>query len=93
MRERPSTRGLGAARLTEHAAAAMRRRQIAVSELRAMLMDPGQRLLVRPGRGVCQARLEWRFRLVLLRAVVDVDVHPPRVVTVYRTSRIARHWR
>ncbi len=93
MRERPSTRGLGAARLTEHAAATMRRRQIAVAEVRAMLTDPGQRLLVRPGRVVCQARVEWRFRPALLRAVVDVDVHPPRVVTVYRTSRIARHWR
>jgi len=29
----------------------------------------------------------------LLRVVVDIDREPPEVVTVYRTSKIAKYWR
>jgi len=32
-------------------------------------------------------------RIYLIRAFVDVNRDPAEVVTVYRTSRIAKYWR
>ena len=31
--------------------------------------------------------------MYLLRVVVDIDGLPPRVVTVYRTTKLDKYWR
>jgi hypothetical protein len=31
--------------------------------------------------------------MYLVRVVVDVDREPPRVVTVYRTTKLEKYWR
>lgn len=60
--------------------------------MRQVLAAPEQRVAVRPGRVVLQARAELEGKVYLIRVVVDVDRQPAEVVTVYRTSKIAEYW-
>jgi len=75
--------------VTEHAARQMAKREIALSDVRRVLAAPEEVLEVRRGRVVAQAVLGSQ----LLRVFVDVDRHPPEVVTAYRTSKIAKYRR
>jgi hypothetical protein len=79
--------------VTSHAAFEMARRGIGEAVVRRVLAAPGQRLPVRPGRDVLQSRVAFEGRTYLVRVFVDVDRKPAQVVTVYRTSDIARYWR
>lgn len=51
--------------------------------------------MVREGRAVYQSRFQIGDppKTYLVRVFVDVDVIPPVVVTVYRTSKVAKYWR
>ena len=82
-------------RITDHAQREMVRRQIHASEVRRVLAVPEQTEGIRPGRMVYQARAAWGEppTTYLLRVFVDVDRQPAEVVTVYRTSKIAKYWR
>ncbi len=82
-------------RLTDHAQLEMKRRQITEAEVAQVLSAPEQTEEVRPGRVVCQSRVEFGVpaRLYLLRVFVDIARRPAEVVTVYRTSRIEKYWR
>jgi hypothetical protein len=82
-------------RLSDHAREEMRRRRIAEQEVAEVLASPGQRETVREGREVFQSRIASADprRIYLLRVFVDVDRDPPIVVTVYRTSNVAKYWR
>jgi hypothetical protein len=48
---------------------------------------------VRPGRDVLQSRIAFPGKTYPLRVFVDIDRDPAEVVTVYRTSPIAKYWR
>jgi len=61
--------------------------------VRQVLAAPEQRHAVRPGRDLLQSRIEFAGKTYLVRVFVDVDRDPAEVVTVYRTSRIAKYWR
>ena len=61
--------------------------------MRQVLAAPEQRHAVRPGRDLLQSRIEFAGKTYLVRVFVDVDRDPAEVVTVYRTSRIAKYWR
>ena len=78
-----------------HAAFEARRRGIDLGVIRAVLSAPEQRLTVRPGRVVLQSKLELGVakRSYLVRVVVDVDRNPAEVVTVYRTTKLAKYWK
>lgn len=78
---------LGEATVTVHAAQPMRRRGISESELRQILAAPECVLQELPGRIVAQGMIES----YLLRVFVDVDRTPPEVVTVCRTSKVAKY--
>ena len=81
--------------ITAHAAYELERRGLSEENVRAVLLGPGQRLEVRPGRVVLQSRLvgaDTRTKY-LLRVFVDVERRPAEVVTAYRTSKIAKYWR
>lgn len=78
---------LSGAVLTEHATEQMVRRQIRESDVRQVLTASEEVLLVRPGRVVAQGMISQH----LLRVFVDVDRTPAEVVTVYRTSQIAKY--
>jgi hypothetical protein len=79
--------------ITGHAAFEMRRRGIAESVVRSVLAAPEQRHEVSPGRDVLQSRVPSAGKTYLIRVFVDVDRTPAEVVTVYRTSRVAKYWR
>ncbi len=82
-------------RLTDHARQEMMRRQIAEEDVARVLAAPEQTVPIREGRGVYQSRLESGEppKAYLLRVFVDTDRFPPEVVTVYRTSKVAKYWR
>ena len=79
--------------ITPHAAFEMARRRVVESIVRGVLAAPEQRHPVRAGRDVLQSRIVVDGKTYLVRVFVDVDRSPAEVVTVYRTSRIARYWR
>lgn len=82
-------------RLTEHAREEMARRQISQDNVANVLAAPEQIGFVREGRNVYQSRIEIGKppQKYLFRVFVDIDREPPEVVTVYRTSKIAKYWR
>ena len=71
----------------------MARRGIERQIVDQILRTPEQRHPVRTGRDVLQSRIEIGTRLYLVRVFADVDRKPARVVTAYRTSKIAKCWR
>ncbi|MBM3135944.1 MAG: DUF4258 domain-containing protein [Chloroflexi bacterium] len=81
--------------LTSHALFEMARRQISEDDVAQVLSAPEQSEPDRPGRMVYQSRLQLGDppKTYLLRVFVDVDRYPAEVVTVYRTSKIAKYWR
>ena len=82
-------------RLTSHARFEIERRGISEAEIAQILSAPEQVDLVRPGRVVCQSRMEFgeQREIYLLRVFVDIDRKPAEVVTAYRTSKIGKYWR
>ncbi len=81
--------------ITAHAAYELERRGLSEENVRAVLLGPGQRLEVRPGRVLLQSRLVDAAARTeyLVRVLVDIDRQPADVVTAYRTSKIAKYWR
>jgi hypothetical protein len=57
--------------------------------------QPEQTGAVRPGREVRQSRFPFppEGKTYLVRVIVDLDDAEDVVVTVYRTSKIAKYWR
>lgn len=78
--------------VTPHAALEIRRRGIEERHIHQVLA-PEQRHAVRSGRDVLQSRIAFDGKTYLLRVFVDIERDPAEVVTVYRTSRIAKYWR
>ena len=80
-------------RLTDHAQTEMARRHIVVADVTHVLAAPEHTEVVRPGRVVYQARVTWGTTATpyLLRVFIDIDRQPPAVVTVYRTSKLAKY--
>ena len=79
--------------ITAHAAFEMARREIDATVVRGVLAAPGQRYAIRPGRDVLQSTMTFEGKTYLVRVFVDVDRRPAEVVTVYRTSNVAKYWR
>jgi hypothetical protein len=82
-------------RLTDHAKDEMARRQIGEEDVAKVLAAPEQTETVRKGREIYQSRIASGEppKTYLLRVFVDIDHEPAEVVTVYRTSKIAKYWR
>jgi len=80
--------------LSEHARAQAARRGISVETVLAVARAPEQRLPVRPGREIRQARVSIPSGgpLYLVRVVVDAGPTEETVVTAYRTSKIDKYW-
>jgi hypothetical protein len=77
--------------ITSHAAFEIRRRGIEEGVVRRILAAPEQRHAVRLGRDVLQSKDRICRKTYLLRVFVYIDRDPAEVVTVYRTSRIAKY--
>lgn len=79
--------------VTAHTAFEMARRRIAEGVVHGVIAAPQQRYAVGPGRDVLQSKLLFGGKTYLVRVFIDIDRIPAEVVTVYRTSQIARYWR
>lgn len=90
----PDELGLPGWRLTPHVRRMMERRGIDVATVRAVLVQPTQRISRGSGRMVVQRRMLLGDppREYLVRVFVDLDRSPAEVVTVYRTSKISKYW-
>lgn len=80
-------------RITHHAKEEMARRQIPENIVEQMLRAPEQIVSERGGRKAYQSRVEIAGKIYLVRAIVEDWAQPGVVVTVYRTSNIAKYWR
>jgi hypothetical protein len=81
-------------RLSSHAREELGRRQIPEALLDSVLRHPEQIVGGYAGARVYQSQLDFADgKKYLLRAVVNESVDPAVVVTVYRTSKIAKYWR
>ncbi len=81
-------------RLTRHATEEMARRSIPREMLEAVLDNPQQVVPARQGKKVYQSQVRFADgRMFLVRAIVDDRAEPPRVITVYRTTKVRKYWR
>jgi hypothetical protein len=79
--------------ISRHALTEMERRGILRRVLESVLDNPQQ---VVPGCGgtkVYQSQVDFGGKIFLIRAIVDEQAEPPRVVTVYRTTKVSKYWR
>jgi len=79
--------------LSRHAQQEMRRRSIPSALLQSVLDTPQQIVPQTGNKRVYQSQLDFGGTVFLLRAVVDDSSDPATVITVYRTSTIAKYWR
>jgi hypothetical protein len=75
-----------------HARFQMRRRGIRHVDVVATIRNPGQILPSVKGRHIYQSRMGPSGRL-LLRVIVKESARAYHVVTVYKTSKVAKYWR
>ena len=79
--------------LTPHAREEMVRRQIDATWVERVMKQPEQKLPGVGNRVIFQARIAAQGKMFLVRCVVEDWRSPPAVVTVYRTTKIAKYWR
>ena len=77
----------------EHARDELTRRSIPSELLSEVLLSPQQIVPTYGNRVVYQSQIYFgEGKTYLLRAVVEDNVHPAKVVTVYKTSKISKYW-
>ena len=77
-----------------HALAQAARRGVDEAALTRIAERPEQVVPVRPGREVRQSRIQNpEGTSYLVRVFVDIVAGEETVVTVYKTSKIAKYWR
>lgn len=83
--------------ISAHAKFEMERRQISEDVLDTVLKDAEQVIDSISGRKILQSRFSFsekgETKQYLVRVVVDPSGDRPKVVTVYRTSKIEKYWR
>jgi len=79
--------------LSAHVQHEMERRGIPLAVVESVLAAPAQKV---PEHGdvVCyQSKVEINQKPYLVRVMVNETATPPKVVTVYRTSKIDKYWK
>jgi len=80
-------------KLSAHVQQEMVRRGIPLAVVESVLAAPAQKV---PEHGdvVCyQSKVEINQKPYLVRVMVNGKATPPKVVTVYRTSKINKYWK
>ncbi|HYY26599.1 MAG TPA: DUF4258 domain-containing protein [Chthoniobacterales bacterium] len=80
-------------RFTTHALKRLAETRIPRAMVEAVLESPEQRTIERNEIACFQSRVFLDEKEYLLRVFVNETVDPRLVVTVYRTSKIAKYWR
>jgi Domain of unknown function (DUF4258) len=79
--------------LSNHVQQEMDRRGIPLAVVESVLAAPAQKV---PEHGdvVCyQSKVEINQKPYVVRVMVNETARPPKVVTVYRTSKISKYWK
>lgn len=79
--------------LSKHVQEEMDRRGIPLAVVESVLAAPAQKV---PEHGdvICyQSKVEINQKPYLVRVMVNETAAPPKVVTVYRTSKISKYWK
>ncbi|MCX8092353.1 MAG: DUF4258 domain-containing protein [Verrucomicrobiae bacterium] len=71
----------------------MQRRGIPLGVVRAVLAAPGQKIPEHDPVVCYQSVVEINRKPYLVRVMVNETVTPPKVVTVYRASKIRKYWK
>jgi hypothetical protein len=79
--------------ISKHAEEEAARRGVPREVLDSVLHQPQQIVLERRGRNAYQSQVDFHGKIFLVRAIVDENVDPARVVTTYRTSKLRKYWR
>jgi len=80
-------------KISKHADEEMQRRQIPRSLVDSVLENPQQIVDEYGNKKAYQSKIDFNGKIYLLRVIVDESVESKKVVTVYRTSKIAKYWR
>jgi hypothetical protein len=78
--------------LSTHAKEECQRRNISMVLLEEILKNPQQKLTSYGHRHIYQSKVMIEGKAYLIRAIIDEQVDPMRVITVYRTSKIEKYW-
>jgi hypothetical protein len=79
--------------LSTHVQQEMDRRGIPLAVVESVLAAPAQ-IVPEHGDVVCyQSKAEINQKPYLVRVMVNEKATPPKVVTVYRTSKINKYWK
>jgi len=79
--------------VTDHARDQAARRGLSEITMLGFVCGPERVVEVRPGREIRQSRIvDARDTTFLVRVVVDRTEADIRIVTVYKTSRVAKYW-
>ena len=81
-------------KLSSHAKLKMKIRQISFESIEEVLNKPQQVFSISDKRKIFQSKIDpEQGKVYLLRIIVEDDVKPPVVVTIYRTGKIKKYWR
>jgi hypothetical protein len=81
-------------KLSQHAKEEMGRRSIPLTLVESVMENPQQIISEYQEKKAYQSQIDFGGgKLYLLRIIVDDQVTPPLVITVYRTSKIFKYWR
>jgi Domain of unknown function (DUF4258) len=78
---------------SRHVQEELESRKIERAHVDQLLQAPEQKVPEVEGITCFQSRVDIGGRQYLLRVMVNENVDPPVVVTVYRTNKIAKYWR
>ncbi len=79
--------------LSNHVQQEMKRRAIPLAVVQSVLAAPQQKVSEH-GKVMCyQSRVDINQKAYLVRVMVNESATPPKVVTVYRTSKISKYWK
>ena len=79
--------------LSKHVQTEMTRRGIPLAVLESVLAAPDQKVAEINDVVCYQSKVEINGTQYLVRVMVNDFLVPQRVITVYRTSRIAKYWK
>lgn len=88
-----SSIGVPGFRLSRHAHEEITRRAIPEEVVMDVLRNPEQRVALPNRRMVLQSRVALEGKMYLVRVIVVAQDEGQLVVTVYRTSKLAKYWR
>lgn len=79
--------------LSKHVQRELVGRRIPLSVVEAIMDAPEQKIPETPNVLCYQSKVEISGKLYLVRVMVNEIATPPKVITAYRTTKIAKYWK